>query len=305
MTNQNEQQTIEEIVRLAHKNGLMVNRESAQVNETGMDFQVVFADDDTGVPWVLRKPRRHDVVERAAAEGNALAFLRKHLSAAVPDWRIHTPELIAYPRLDGIPAAGIDLEEKQYVWNMDHQPPSDDFVRSLAGILAELHGTDPAAAAEAGIEVLNPNNTRQSIAKSMDNIKRELGVSDHLWRRWQKWMSDDSYWPGFSALIHGDLHPAHMLIGKNQRVTGLLDWTEAKVADPAKDFVAYQMILGDKETARLLRHYGEEGGGIWKGMQEHITEMQAAYPIDIAKFALQTKQDDHMEMARGALGLDQ
>ncbi|WP_390841508.1 hypothetical protein [Bacillus atrophaeus] len=36
----------------------------------------------------------------------------------------------------------------------------------------------------------------------------------------------------------------------------------------------------------------------------HYPEPQAAYPIDIAKFALQTKQDDHMEMAREALGLD-
>ncbi|RAP11649.1 hypothetical protein HS9_03257 [Bacillus velezensis] len=25
------------------------------------------------------------------------------------------------------------------------------------------------------------------------------------------------------------MHPPHILIGENQRVTGLLDWTEAKV----------------------------------------------------------------------------
>lgn len=146
MTNLNEKQLITEIVGLARSQGLRVHSENAQLNETGMDFQVVFAEDDTGMPWVLRKPRRSDVVERASAEGRTLAFLRANLTADVPDWRIHTPELIAYPMLKGTPAAGIDLEQKQYVWNMDHQPPSDDFVRTLADILAELHGTDQISA---------------------------------------------------------------------------------------------------------------------------------------------------------------
>ena len=96
MTNLNEKQLITEIVGLARSQGLTVHSENAQLNETGMDFQVVFAKDDTGMPWVLRKPRRSDVVERASAEGITLAFLRANLTADVPDWRIHTPELIAY-----------------------------------------------------------------------------------------------------------------------------------------------------------------------------------------------------------------
>lgn len=206
MTNLNEKQLITEIVGLARSQGLTVHSENAQLNETGMDFQVVFAKDDTGMPWVLRKPRRSDVVERASAEGITLAFLRANLTADVPDWRIHTPELIAYPMLKGTPAAGIDLEQKQYVWNMDHQPPSDDFVRTLADILAELHGTDQISAGQSGIEVIRPEDFRQMTADSMVDVKNKLGVSTTLWERWQKWVDDDAYWPGFSSLIHGDLH---------------------------------------------------------------------------------------------------
>lgn len=207
MTNLNEKQLITEIVGLARSQGLTVHSENAQLNETGMDFQVVFAKDDTGMPWVLRKPRRSDVVERASAEGITLAFLSANLTADVPDWRIHTPELIAYPMLKGMPAAGIDLEQKQYVWNMDHQPPSDDFVRTLADILAELHGTDQISAGQSGIEVIRPEDFRQMTADSMVDVKNKLGVSTTLWERWQKWIDDDAYWPGFSSLIHGDLHP--------------------------------------------------------------------------------------------------
>ncbi|MGF4040929.1 macrolide 2'-phosphotransferase MphK [Bacillus subtilis] len=303
MTNLNEIQLITEIVGLARSQGLTVHSENAQLNETGMDFQVVFAKDDTGMPWVLRKPRRSDVVERASAEGITLAFLRANLTADVPDWRIHTPELIAYPMLKGTPAAGIDLEQKQYVWNMNHQPPSDDFVRTLAGILAELHGTDQISAGQSGIEVIRPEDFRQMTADSMVDVKNKLGVSTTLWERWQKWVDDDAYWPGFSSLIHGDLHPPHILIDQNERVTGLLDWTEAKVADPAKDFVLYQTIFGEKETARLLEYYNQAGGRIWAKMQEHISEMQAAYPVEIAKLALQTQQEEHINMALEALGV--
>ncbi|MGG1348230.1 macrolide 2'-phosphotransferase MphK [Bacillus subtilis] len=303
MTNLNEKQLITEILRLARSQGLTVHSENAQLNETGMDFQVVFAEDDTGMPWVLRKPRRSDVVERASAEGRTLAFLRANLIADVPDWRIHTPELIAYPMLKGTPAAGIDLEQKQYVWNMDHQPPSDDFVRTLADILAELHGTDQISAGQSGIEVIRPEDFRQMTADSMVDVKNKLGVSTTLWERWQKWIDDDAYWPGFSSLIHGDLHPPHILIDQNGRVTGLLDWTEAKVADPAKDFVLYQTIFGEKETARLLEYYHQAGGRKWAKMQEHISEMQAAYPLEIAKFALQTQQEEHVNMALEGLGV--
>lgn len=105
----------------------------------------------------------------------AFAFLRSHAAVAVPDWRIHTPELIAYPKLDGIPAAAIDLDKKQYVWNMEHEPPSDGFVGSLAAALAELHGADPDAASRSGIEIIKPDDVRQRAAESMDHIKKKSG----------------------------------------------------------------------------------------------------------------------------------
>ncbi|MCK8099272.1 macrolide 2'-phosphotransferase MphK [Bacillus sp. 2CMS4F] len=302
MTNPNERQLITEIVALARNQGLTVHCDNAQLNETGMDFQVVFAEDDTGMPWVLRKPRRSDVVERAASEGRTLAFLRANLTADVPDWKIHMPELIAYPKLSGTPAAGIDLEQKQYVWNMSHQPPSDNFVHTLAEILAELHGMNQTSAGQSGIEVVMPEDFRKMTAESMADVKNKFGVSKQLWERWQTWINDDAYWPGFSALIHGDFHPPHILIDQNEHVTGLLDWTEAKVADPAKDFVFYHMIFGEKETARLLECYDQAGGRVWSKMQDHISEMQAAYPLEIAKFALQTQQEEHVNMALEALG---
>ncbi|QHZ48751.1 macrolide 2'-phosphotransferase [Bacillus sp. NSP9.1] len=301
MTNVNRK--IEHMLSLAEKHGLRLKRQHAELNESGMDFQVAFANDEYGVRWVLRRPRREDVIKRAADEGKVLQLLKSHLPVDVPDWRIHTAELIAYPKLAGIPAAVIDMEIKNYAWNMNHQPPSEAFVRSLAKTLSILHGIDHQTAAARGIQVLSPDDVRQTKGEQMERIKKELGVSRELWERWQRWLSDDSYWPSHTAMIHGDLHPPHVLIDDHDQVTGLLDWTEAKAADPAKDFLLYQTILGETETDRLIAYYEEEGGRVWPRMKEHITEMQAAYGIDIGLFALVTKEKEHMDMAMEALGI--
>ena len=54
-----------------------------------------------GMAWVLRVPRRPDVLPRAENEARVLGLVKGRLPVEVPDWRIATPELIAYPRLAG------------------------------------------------------------------------------------------------------------------------------------------------------------------------------------------------------------
>ncbi|KFN02866.1 hypothetical protein D0U04_18705 [Bacillus clarus] len=304
MTNANEQKNIEGILKIAKKNGLQLNKKSAQLNESGMDFQVVFATDEKGVSWVLRKPRRADVIERGALEGKILELVQKYIPVAVPNWKINTTELIAYPLVKGTPAAVIDLEIQNYVWHIQNDPPPMTFVRSLAESLVVLHSIDFNEVAKHGIEVFQPTEAKQLLIDRMHQIKLQLGVSDELWNRWQAWLADESYWPKHSAFVHGDLHPPHILVDENTKVTGLLDWTEAKVTDPATDFTLYLTIFGEDNLKILLSEYEKAGGKVWSRMLEHIIELGAAYPVMIGLFALQTKEEAHMEMARGALGID-
>ncbi len=261
--NENSKNSAVEILSLAQKNGLQLAWESAKIEESGMDFQVVFVDDLKQVSWVLRKPRRSDVLERAELEGKVLHLVGKHLQIAVPDWKIFTPELIAYRKLSGVPVATVDLVAKNYVWNLDHESLSDGFVQSLAEVLVDLHGIDHDKVRKAGIPVLEPAEVRQTLLENMKKVKQELGVSTSLWERWQKWVGDDSYWPEHSGFIHGDLHSPHIMIDSNEQVTGLLDWTEAKVTDPSVDFTLFSYIFGDQALDRLLDAYQKAGGRVW------------------------------------------
>ncbi|CAG7597406.1 hypothetical protein PAESOLCIP111_00144 [Paenibacillus solanacearum] len=290
-----------EMAAAARAHGLMLQAERMEINESGMDFRVAFATDDDGTAWVLRKPRRADVWERAVNERKVLALVSGRLPVQVPDWRIFTPELIAYPLLGGRPVATVDAAAGGYAWLYEPESLTDAFFDSLADALAALHGIDHQAAGEAGARIRSPREARDAFAANIEEIRGSFVIPEPLAARWEAWLTTDSYWPGHSALIHGDLHPPHILVDETQRVTGLIDWTEAEVADPGKDFVIYYALFGDEGLRDLLGRYERAGGIVWPRMHEHIAEQWAAYPALVAKFALMTGKEADMEMAKGMI----
>ncbi|WNC16011.1 macrolide 2'-phosphotransferase [Brevibacillus brevis] len=290
------------VLELAYKYGLILNRDSVLINESGLDFLASFAEDEEGMPWVLRLPRRDDVVESAAYEQRVLSLVKPRLPVAVPDWKIHTTELIAYPRLAGVPAATIDPEVNQYVWEIDEKNLPEAFVDTLATTLVALHSIGNDEAAAAGIRILTSTEARTDFREKMEWVKRNYNVSDSLWTRWQRWIADDSYWPTFSTVVHGDLHPGHLLIGENGHVTGLIDWTEGEVSDPSIDFQLYYALFGEKGLSKLLDRYECRGGRVWARMAEHIVERYAAYPVLIALFAEKSNSDEFRQYAQSMLG---
>jgi macrolide phosphotransferase len=291
----------ETIAALARRHGLTPVGD-IELNDLGLDFRAGFATDEGGTAWVLRIPRRPDVLPRAENEARVLGLIKGRLPVEVPDWRIVTPELIAYPRLGGTTAVTVDPATKEPTWNIDKDAPA--FIESLARTLAALHGIDPAEAAAAGLKLSSPEEARRAFGDDLDRVKREIGIGESLWRRWRAWLDDDSSWPPFTTLVHGDLHVGHVLVDKTSRATGVLDWTEAEVSDPAIDFIFHLMGFGEPGLERLLAGYEEAGGRTWPGIRGHIAERLAAFPIKYALFALTSGQDEHLDAIRTQLGVD-
>ncbi len=88
-------------------------------------------------------------------------------------------------------------------------------------------------------------------------------------------------------------------------MTGFIDWTEASVADPARDFVAHYRTFGQDALNRLISAYAEAGGHIWSRMAEHMIELNASFAIEIAEFALKSGLDEYKQMARQSLGVSE
>ncbi|MBD2870255.1 macrolide 2'-phosphotransferase [Paenibacillus arenilitoris] len=293
----------QQLLTAAAAGGLRIEEDSLDINESGMDFLVAFAKDAGGARWVLRKPRRADVLERAENEYKVLKLVREQLPIDAPDWRIFTPELIAYPLLGGKPVATVDPAAGGYAWLYEQHSLPEAFFDSFAEALAALHRIDHGKAAEAGLRVKSPLEARQAFADVIEEVKQHFAVPAELLQRWTTWLARGSYWPDYSVLNHGDMHPPHILIDEHRRVTGFQDWTEAEVGDPGKDFVIFYALFGEEGLRDLLKRYEKAGGRVWPTMHEHIAEQWAAYPAMVAKFALMTGKEADMEMAKAFMGL--
>lgn len=285
------------IIRLAAAHDLALNGASVSVNELGLDFRVAIAETLDGEAWVLRIPRRHDVIARAEIEARLLQSVAPHLSAAVPDWRIHTDELIAYPLLPGKPGLTLD-EAGAPVWHFD--VASLTYAESLGDLLAELHAIDPAEVRDTGVVFRTSDETRQSWESDIETVAAEFDIAGDLRDRWQRWLNDDSYWPDQAVVTHGEIYAAHTLI-RDERISAVLDWTTASVGDPAKDFMFQQVTAPPEVFDATVQRYVERGGKVWPRLAEHCAEIFAASPVPYGLFALQTGDPEHRQAAAAQL----
>ena len=151
-----------------------------------------------------------------------LAMLKNRLPFAVPDWRVANAELVAYPMLEDSTAMVIQPGSSTPDWVVPQD--SEVFAESFATALAALHAVPISAAVDAGMLIRTPTQARQKVADDVDRVRREFVVNDKRLHRWQRWLDDDSSWPDFSVVVHGDLYVGHVLIDNTERVSGMIDW---------------------------------------------------------------------------------
>ncbi|QDC23267.1 aminoglycoside phosphotransferase [Georgenia yuyongxinii] len=284
---------LDDVVALTARHGLEVDPDSLQVNEAGLDFRVIYARAD-GEDWVLRLPRRPDVVPRIGPEAAVLELVRDRIGAAVPDWRIQQPSLIAYPLLPGQPGMTIGPDGDLH-WHLDLQSPR--YAASFGMLLAELHRIDVAEAQAAGLMVQGPDEVRAQWRADIATVADNFTVAPALLDRWQAWLDDDAFWPDFSVLTHGELYPAHVLLGEDENITAVLDWTTAKVTDPGRDFALHHAVSAPETFARTVAAYEQAGGRTWPRLSDHSAELMAASPVGYALFALHTGVREHLALA--------
>ncbi|MGP4977934.1 macrolide 2'-phosphotransferase [Brachybacterium tyrofermentans] len=287
---------LDDLLALASAHGLELDRSTVRTEEIGLDFRVAFARSGTE-DWVLRIPRRADVLDRADVEGRLLEVIAPELDAAVPDWRIHTSELIAYPLLPGTPGLTVGADGT-LTWNVDMASPA--YAASLGDIVAQLHAVDPAAAAGTGIDVQSPADVREGWRRDLDRVSASFEIAPDLWERWNAWVAEESFWPTRTTLTHGELYPAHTLV-HDERISAILDWTTAAVGDPAKDLMFHQVSAPPEVFDIAVEHYVRGGGEVGPRFAEHCTEMFAAGAVGYGLFALQTGDPAHRAAAAAAL----
>jgi macrolide phosphotransferase len=295
-----EKTLISDTLETAARHGLHLTKELS-FNEMGLDFRVAFAMEQNGKRWVLRIPRRADIFSQIERESKILEFVKSRVGVQVPDWQICTPELVAYPMLTDPTAITFDTQTYSVTWNINKD--SEVYIESLALALANLHSSNVGEAVAAGITNNTSECSRKSLLADIERVKNQIGMGHELEAQWKSWISNDSIWPDFSVLTHGDLYAGHITADASSRVTGIIDWSEAQVADPAIDFAGHLAVFGVESLHALISAYARAGGKTWPSMIEQISARHGASPLRYAVFALDSNNADHIASAKMQLGI--
>jgi aminoglycoside phosphotransferase (APT) family kinase protein len=158
-------------------------------------------------------------------------------------------------------------------------------------------GVDEARAA--GIPVRPVGEARAGLVRSVAATREVLQPSDALWARWQAWLADDAGWPEHTGMVHGDLHPGHMLLDPGGVLVGILDWTEAQHTDPSVDLAMFFGCFGRAALEALVDRMVHHGGAVWPGAIAHAAARWSIFPAIGAEWALRTGNAAVLEHTRG------
>lgn len=288
-----------DIQRIAEDHGLSLT-DRMTFNDMGIDFKVGFAQDAHDRQWVLRLPRRDDLKEQIENEQRILQLAKKYLTIEVPDWRIASENLVAYPLLENEPALTFDSETHEVSWHMDQQ--SAIYPCSLASALVDLHAIPESEVRTQNLKILKPEDLRQEIMRRLQLVKSELGISQSLENQYRRWLDNDPLWPDFTRFVHGDLYAGHVLVDRQGTVSGIIDWSTAHVGDIALDFSSHYSIFGEESVKDLINEYEKLGGRVWDTLLEQVVERAGAAPLAYGFFAVETGIDVHIAGAKAQLG---
>ncbi|MDQ3876484.1 MAG: phosphotransferase, partial [Actinomycetota bacterium] len=205
---------------------------------------------DVDGEWIFRFPRRPPVEERMRAEIRLLPELAGSLSVPIPRFSFVSlePVCVGYRKLEG---AALPSR------------PSARVAPDVGRFLSELHAFPAARALQLGI----PGGDREGWRANWETLlaefrERVFPLLDGGERRvavamFEEYLSDEGSFPFVPTLVHADLGPEHLLWDR-ERLTGVIDWSDARVDDPALDF-AWLLHGPDEAFANALVHHYKAG----------------------------------------------
>lgn len=151
--------------------------------------------------------------------------------------------------------------------------------RDLARFLSRLHAVPIPTAKEAGLESVNlgastyTRLTKQSLP--------HLGGTTARWLRGmtEAFLADGGTTKAPRRVIHADISGAHLLLDDERRLSGVIDFGDILVADPALDFAGLLNHLTWRDLERVWAHYE---GGLDADVERRVryyVEVQAVFQV--------------------------
>jgi aminoglycoside phosphotransferase (APT) family kinase protein len=204
-----------------------------------------------GRELLVRMPRRGVAARLTIHEQQWLPALAPHLPLPVPvPVRIGKPSGLypwpwsVVPWLAGVPGHRTVLTQHQ------------DAAERLGRFLRALHQPAPSQAPQNPYRGVALAQRADTFDERVASLATEIDV-EATRRVWDRGLAVDP-WPGPPVWLHGDLHPANILVERGT-LAAVIDFGDICSGDPATDLAGAWMALSAEEMAAFNAAYGGVG----------------------------------------------
>ncbi len=211
------------------------------------DLEIALIHDDQGRQWIVRAPSSPAAGVRLHQE----ARLLKGLAGWLP---FHMPDVAGTaPLLEGgvalvhrfVPGDPLDLSGLK---------PGPGLAAALGRALAAVHDLPIRLVEDAGMPIYSPEEYRTRRLAEVDRAAATGQVPARLMARWEKALEEAGAWRFVPCPVHGDLAADNVLVD-GEEIVGIVDWAEARVADPADDLGWIAMGADDDAFESVVEAY--------------------------------------------------
>ena len=209
--------------------------------------------DGTLVVRYRREPDREATAAAVLREAELLRRVAAVCPVPVPRVRLVLPEegCLVLGRLAGAPLLGCSGAERGAV--------APGVGATLGAVLAALHAVPlDRLGVEVDVDDVAPEEWQDEAAETYRTVRSEVPLE--FQEGVERFLSGPpAPVPPRRFFTHNDLGVEHVLVGDG-RVTGIIDWSDAAIADPAVDLGRILRDLGPAALDSALTAYGADGG---------------------------------------------
>lgn len=209
---------------------------------------------------VVRVPRHGEAARALAREACVLASVGARLPVTVP--------LPTYVARGEAPDASFSVhvrvpgrELTPELWRSFPAAVRARLAMDVGRFLRRVHHLDVALGGTCGLDVMDHAGL---VAWLWQRIREAPGpvpgpLRRALDERFSAYLEGGDRWAYDPVLLHGDLGPGHVLIEvARARITGVIDWGDVAIGDPARDFIFVYEDWGSEFLELALEGYGSE-----------------------------------------------
>jgi aminoglycoside phosphotransferase (APT) family kinase protein len=221
---------------------------------TDADFDVVVVKDATGKRWIVRAPKRAAAGAALEAERGLLLALGRAHEAGLIEFDVPRPagsalltgeeggRAVVYTEVSGTPLTLAAVE------------PGPGLAASIGRTLAEIHELPTSLVEDQGLPVYEAADYRDRRMAELDTGVETGLVPPRLADRWEHQLENVAWWRFEPTVTHGDLGE-HQILVREGMVAGVVDWMDARVADPADDLAWLAAAAPDDVFESVMEAY--------------------------------------------------